>query len=375
MCWLAMMVMLLGAEEATSYQPTYNDEGWREAMPGYSFSFPRDHASHPDCRIEWWYYTGNLVSENGRRFGYQLTFFRTGITLEPKSASRWAVRDLYMTHFAISDGSARRHHVHERLNRAGVGMAGAATKHYRVWNEGWQVSLRGNTHHLVAEAEGDAIDLELTPLKSPALHGRDGISQKGAKAGNASHYYSLTRMETKGTVTVDGVTHRVRGLSWMDHEFGTSFLEKEQIGWDWLSIQLDNDWELMLYQFRRSDGSSDPRTSGTLVDPEGEATPLGAGDFTMSPGETWTSSASGARYPVSWKLSIPEQKAQLEVRAIFPQQEMRTPLSTDVTYWEGAIDVSGTFGGASAGGSGYLEMTGYSGRPLGDSFSSDGRVQ
>ena len=153
------------------------DGAWRQAAPGYVVEFPRDHASHPEYRIEWWYYTGNLDAVDGRRFGYQLTFFRVGIDPQPTNPSRWAVRDLYMAHLAITDIRSGRHLVGERLNRAGVGWAGARSDTLSVWNEGWRVDLDGTTHVLDAKSDGRGfgVELRLDAARAPALHGAAGV--------------------------------------------------------------------------------------------------------------------------------------------------------------------------------------------------------
>ena len=339
---------------------------WKEAAVGYSFSFPRDHASHPDYKIEWWYYTGNVAAADGRRFGYQVTFFRVGIDAAPANPSRWAIRDLFMTHLAVSDLRGRRYRYAEKLTRGGPGLAGAATDQYRVWNEDWTAALDDRGRHVLRALDPQAgIDLVLDPGKPPAINGVGGISQKGAQAGNASHYYSLTRMPTRGTVTVDGERVEVTGHSWMDHEFGTSFLEPEQRGWDWLSIQLSDGRDLMLYQLRRSDGtrggSRDPRSSGTVVAADGRTTHLANADFTLTPGRRTFRSANGAVYPVEWTLAIPSQQIALQVTTPLDNQELDLGRSTGVAYWEGAIDVTGRSGGQPVSGRGYLEMTGYKG--------------
>jgi predicted secreted hydrolase len=340
---------------------------WKPADPAYRLSLPRDHASHPEHRLEWWYYTGNLATRGGRRVGYQLTFFRVGIDPAPVNPSRWAVGDLYMAHFAVTDVEAGRHRSADRLNRAGIAWAGAATGSYRVWNEDWIATLDGQGRHVLrARAAGVKIDLRLEPGKPFVAHGASGYSRKGAEPGNASHYYSLTRMPTRGTVAIDGVELDVAGTSWMDHEFGTSFLETGQLGWDWFSVQLDDGTDLMLFQMRRADGRRDPHSSGTIVDAAGRAQALRAEDFTLVAGEPWRSPKSGARYPISWSIAIPGGGLEMDVRAALPDQELRTERSTGVTYWEGAIDVRGRYRGRVVTGLGYLEMTGYVGRAMSD---------
>ena len=352
---------------------------WSEAAPGYGFSFPRDHAAHPNNRIEWWYYTGNLATKSGRRFGYQLTFFRVGVVREPANASRWALRDLYMAHFAISDIEQQSFRSFERINRAGIGWAGAEAvdrnppgeglrglqSTVRVWNEDWDARIEGGRHTLRASEEGVSLDLTLTPSKTEVVHGEKGVSQRGALAGNASHYYSLTRLESSGKIAVDGETLEVAGLSWMDHEFGTSFLDDQQVGWDWFSIQLEDGRDLMLFRIRGRDGSIDPRSSGTLIEADGRSIHLNHEEFSLAPGQMWRSSKSGAGYPTAWEIGLKRYGLRLKVAAAFEDQELRTPESTGVSYWEGSVAIEGESGDAKIRGRGYLEMTGYAGENMG----------
>jgi predicted secreted hydrolase len=361
----AVLVLLLGTPQVPSPKPQAPSP-WKQAEAGYKFAFPRDHASHPDKKIEWWYYTGNVKAADGRRFGYQVTFFRVGIDHTPANPSQWAIRDLYMTHLAVSDVKGQRYRFAEKLSRGGPGLAGARTDRYYVWNDDWVASLEGGQHKLVAASPQASIDLVLDEGKPPVIHGVNGISQKGAQPGNASHYYSLTRMPTKGTIAFDGERVAVTGESWMDHESGTSFLEPEQRGWDWLSIQMSDHRELMLYQLRRSDGSRDPRSSGTLVDPNGRSVHLANKDFTLTPGRSTFKSKNGAVYPTEWTLSIPSQRIELRITTPLNDQELSLVESTGVAYWEGMIDITGQSGNQTVRGSGYLEMTGY--------FGSLGRV-
>ncbi len=336
---------------------------WKEASPDRPVVLPADHASHPDYKLEWWYYTGNLDAAGGQRFGYQLTFFRIGVDPAPVNPSRWAVRDLYMTHLALTDVSGRTYRFTERMNRAGPGWAGASPTKYRVWNEDWSASrnTRG-VHHLAARSDAFGLDLSLDENRPAVLHGDHGYSRKGAAPANASHYYSLTRMPTTGTITVAGRPFAVTGQSWMDHEFGTSFLEPDQVGWDWFSIQLEDGRDLMLFQLRRKDGSIDPRSSGTLVERDGTAVPITlANGFRLDPGRTWTSPASGAHYPLAWTVRLPSAGLEFLVTAAVDDQELRAAQGSGVTYWEGVIDVRGR----GVKGRGYLEMTGYAGAPMG----------
>jgi predicted secreted hydrolase len=332
-------------------------------------TLPADHVSHPDYKIEWWYYTGNLDTREGRRFGYQVTFFRVGVNRTPPNASRWAVRDLHMAHFAVSDLASRRFHVFDRLQREGAGWAGAATDRYAVWNGTWSVRENPDgSHHLQARdrternerepAQEISLDLTLTNTSRWMTHGRDGFSRKGADVGNASSYYSLPRLVTRGAVTVDNHRYEVTGSSWLDHEFGSSLLEADQVGWDWFGLQFEDGRELMLYQMRRRDGSRDPFSSGTLINRDGTIVRLTRDDYQLEPLESWRSEVSGTSYPIRWRVTIPKLRLAFEVRAAMPNQELHTPRSTNVTYWEGAVDVTGGVRGR-----GYGELTGYSNRP------------
>lgn len=340
---------------------------WREARAGYQFSFPRDHAAHPDFKIEWWYYTGNLSTKEGRRFGFQVTFFRVGIDHTPANPSKWAIRDLYMTHLAVSDAQGQRYRYAEKLSRGGPGLAGAKTDTYYTWNDDWSAGIREQgpgarpQHVLRAHSSQAGIELMLDEGKAPAINGINGINQKGAREGNASHYYSLTRMPARGTIAVDGERFEVSGLGWMDHEFSTSFLEPEQRGWDWFSLQLSDNRELMLYRMRRADGSHDPASSGTLIDANGKTTHLSNNDFTLTPGRATFTSKNGATYPIEWTVSVPAHRIELNVTTPLKDQELSLVPSTGIAYWEGMIEVSGQSGGQAVRGAGYLEMTGYHG--------------
>ena len=352
---MVVSLCLLGAGAPDARQ------AFRQALPGYRFVFPRDHASHPEFKTEWWYYSGHLRTDNGDEFGYQLTFFRVGVepSLRQDSRSRWAVRDLYLAHFAISDLRQRRFLYWERRSRGALGSAGASSANLKVWNGDWAASANETAHHLTATVEGYAIDLTLSPTKRPAIHGRDGVSQKAEGAGRASHYYSLSRMATTGTVIVAGRAQKVTGSSWMDHEFGSNQLTASQVGWDWFALQLENGTELMLYQLRLKGGTPDPHSSGSLIGPDGRVEHLPLKAFSLEPQEFWGSPKSGGGYPIRWRVRVPDRRIDLTVAAAFPDQELDTSKSTQVTYWEGSVTVVGSAEGQPLSGFGYLEMTGY----------------
>jgi predicted secreted hydrolase len=332
---------------------------YQRALDRREFLFPNDHSAHPDYRTEWWYYTGHLETESGKRYGYQVTFFRIGLRDYQETGAATLFTDLYMAHFVLSDKDAETFIFRERVNRGYEGKAGANVGHYRVWNEDWRVVLEGKTHVITVKDGKHSLQLRLTPTKPPVLHGDNGLSRKGQGAGRASYYYSLTRIKTEGVVQINRRAEKVQGLSWMDHEFGSDQLGKDQIGWDWFSLQLNNETELMLYLMRRRDGTVDPVSSGTLVYKDGTTRKLSLDAYNIRVLEQWTSPQSRATYPMGWKVRIPTEKLELEVLPFFAQQEINARKSTRVTYWEGSVRIRGTMGDGEVRGLGYVELTGY----------------
>jgi predicted secreted hydrolase len=354
---LACLAAILLA--ALQIAPSSSDQ-YRLALPGYRYEFPHDHFNHPDFQTEWWYYTGNVRSADGHRFGFELTFFRQGVARSTWNALPWDVRDLYLAHLALSDLDGGRFYQKERTNRAGPGIAGASETEARVWNGNWQIQWRGDDQELQAVDERFALHFTLHSAKPPVTHGQNGVSQKAEGPGRASHYISLTRLITAGQIDLNGVRSDITGTTWMDHEFFTSQLANDQIGWDWLSLQLDDDTELMLFHIRRHDGSIDPHSSGTFIKPDGHTLHLSTKDFTLEPaGSTWASPATGAVYPLHWKISVPAQKIDLNATTSLPTQEVAGKGRVIPTYWEGAIRLSGQKESKKISGVGYLEMTGY----------------
>ena len=337
---------------------------YEAAVPGYRYEFPRDHFNHPNYKTEWWYYTGNLKSPDGHKFGFELTFFRQGVSRDPEKKGDWDIQDLYLAHLALSDLSGDRFYHVERLNRAGPGVAGASLQLARVWNGNWQVQWGSGEQRLQALSDNFNLHLVMKSHKPPVIHGRNGVSQKSAGLGNASHYISFTRLLTSGSIELNGKTYAVEGTSWMDHEFSSNSLSQDEVGWDWLSLQLADDTELMLYRLRHKDGSVDPFSSGTYVDANGKSTFLALSDFSMTPlGETYASPNTGAVYPIAWRVVVPSLGLDLQVKTSLATQELAIAGNASLSYWEGAITIGGTRGGAPATGVGYLEMTGYA-RPV-----------
>jgi predicted secreted hydrolase len=322
---------------------------YREALPGYHYQFPRDHFEHQDFRTEWWYYTGNVKDTQGKRFGFELVFFRQGARPGTSNPSRWSIENLYLAHAAVTDADGKRFSFDERLNREGPGIAGASAAEGRVWNGNWQVKWAGEKQTLDAVGPDFRFHLDLSPMKPLVIHGQEGISRKAEGRGRASHYVSFPRLQAKGSITSAGAQHDVSGTAWMDHEWFSQPLSADQSGWDWFSIQLENNTELMLFQLRRKDGSIDPNASGTFIDAEGKGHHLTRSDFTLEPGEKW------GKYPVGWRITVPSLKIDLKAAAVLPNQSIAAK-NAGPKYWEGAVNYTGSHQGV-----GYLEMTGYEG--------------
>jgi predicted secreted hydrolase len=351
-----------------------NAAGFARADHVRPFVFPDDQGPHPEYQTEWWYYTGNLETSSGRHFGYQLTFFRRALTPTlPVRTSDWATNQIYFAHFAVTDVQTNEHFATERFSRGAAGLAGAVGNPHRVWLENWEIkqvplpaaslaaavpaALQPPAYALqmLAADSGHALALTLRPAKPPALHGDHGLSQKTSAAGNASYYTSMTRLDTEGSLALNGQTFDVHGLSWMDQEFGTTFLGPDAAGWDWFSVQLSDQRELMFFQIRQKDGSIEPLSSGTLVERDGSTRHLTREQVSIEVLDRWASPASRAVYPARWKISIPSENIDLSLRPYISDQEMRVSF----TYWEGAVEISGVSGGAQVQGSGYVELTGY----------------
>jgi predicted secreted hydrolase len=344
---------------------------WRQALPGWEYVFPRDHGFHAGFRTEWWYFTGHLQGEDGSRFGYQLTFFRRGIRppgAQPPVRSRFIVEDLKFAHFAVTDLRSKKFHFSQRVSRGAFGEAGfqpavpdGASR--LAWIEDWTLDWTpgggpGGTWRFSAADEGVALALELRSAKPWVFHGENGVSQKAEGAGRASHYYSGTRLECTGTLRDGERESRVRGLSWLDREWGSNQLTREQIGWNWFSMQFDDGTELMLYQMRLRDGGVDPNSSGTFVAADGAAIHLRRADYSLTPRRWWTSPATGGRYPVAWDFEVPALDLRGTASTPLDAQEL---VLNPVAYWEGLIDLRARRDAREITGEGYLEMTGYAG--------------
>ena len=339
--------------------------GFAPAIAPRDWQFPQDFGPHEAYQTEWWYYTGNLETAEGRPFGFQLTFFRQALLPErlvpaESAVSPWRSNQIYSAHLTVSDIAQQRFFPEERFSRGSVGLAGAEAEPYHIWLANWSATeVENGQVRLQAQTSEAAIDLMLTQSSPPILHGDRGLFQKGPEPGAAAYYYSLVQQPTTGTLSLNGQTYEVTGVTWKDHEYATNPLSLGTLGWDWFSVQFDNGAALMLYLLRHADGSLEPTSAGTFVSADGTATSLSWHDWQMQVLDTWKSAKSGATYPAQWQLSIPKLDLRLRGKPLMPNQELNT---STATYWEGAVGFQGELQGEGVQGKGYVELTGYADR-------------
>ncbi|HSA99889.1 MAG TPA: lipocalin-like domain-containing protein [Anaerolineales bacterium] len=352
-------VQIPGAESGTAEVPP----GFRAADGSRPLTFPQDFGAHEDFRTEWWYYTGNLQTPEGRHFGFELTIFRVGLlppTAPLPTDSQWYSHSAYFAHFAISDIAEERFYAFERYSRPGPGLAGAQAEPYHVWLEDWNIAAQATgVYHLQATQAGIRLDLTLTDEMGVVLQGENGYSRKGKSPTNASYYYSQPRLRAEGSVEVNGEQYPVSGLAWQDHEFSSGVLDKDQIGWDWFSLQFEDGRALMLFQLRERAGGTSAFSSGTFIAAEGRPQPVQKDDFEISVLDQWRSPHTKRMYPAAWQIRLAQPDCLLDVRPWMADQEINFPT---VTYWEGAMHFEGTCDGSPVRGNGYVELTGYAGK-------------
>jgi predicted secreted hydrolase len=340
--------------------------GFADALEPRSFAFPRDHGPHPDFGQEWWYVTGNLDATDGERFGFELTFFRVAL-VPPRTAesaelpatsaspaSAWRAREVYVAHFAVTDVARQRFRSEQKLSRAALGLAGAQAEPLHVWLDDWALKGSGASWELHATQPGYSIDLTLEPQSAPVLNGEAGLSRKSDQAADATYYYSMPRLDVRGRLLRDGRSIEVRGLAWLDREWGSGGLGPSEVGWDWFGLQLSDGSALMFYALRDRDGRRDAHSAGTWIAADGSVRALTDADVGIAVNGDWRN-GSGDRYPAGWRIRVPALSLDLNVRPVLADQE----LQTTPRYWEGAVDVSGERAGKRLGGRGYVELVGY----------------
>lgn len=306
--------------------------------------FPDDEAPHEDM-TEWWYFTGHLFDPDGNRYGFEFVIFQV---------IRGVFPPFYASHFAVTDNATGAFQYAER-----VGFDGRRETDgdFHLALDGWEAQGAGGEYVLRATMEGYAIDLRLTSKDEPVVH-NNGIGYMDVGTAGGSYYYSRTDIDVEGTLTVGGQGLEVSGHAWMDRQWG-NFILVDGGSWDWFSLRLDDGSDLMLFELRGVEDIGDPPDFGTLVRPDGEIVHLPEGSYTIEPLDHWTSVRSGATYPVAWRVTIPDEELELDVRAVMPDQELDTTASTGTIYWEGEVEIAGTSGGELVTGLGYVELTGY----------------
>ncbi|MEO6333751.1 MAG: lipocalin family protein [Pyrinomonadaceae bacterium] len=337
-------------------------ESLRNGTEHDEVELPRDLAAHRDAQTEWWYYTGHAETSSGREFGFELVFFKRRTDLDSFSVIplRLFGNPFYFAHFAITDIDNRQFRYSHRKSANGIldFPASMSEEHYYLRLGDWSVREAGAAHVLRATIDDDVVfEATLSPQKPVVLNGRNGVSFKDA--GEASRYFSYTRLALEGDLTTGGETEHFRGSAWMDREFGTWKPTENQKGWDWFSVQLDNDTELMCYQLRSGAGEPSRFSSGTLVEPDGTHTALAYDAFSIDVLETWKSPNSGAEYPSRWRLKVPLRNLELEITPVLKDQELDTKGTTMIVYWEGSCRVSGRVGDGEVSGRAYVELVGY----------------
>jgi len=328
---------------------------YRSARGEKKWKFPEDHGAHPDFRTEWWYFTGHLKGENSV-YGFELTFFRFANNNRFAKESEWSARQYYLTHFTVTDEAKGKFYKYETLNRGTLGIAGSATDSLNVWSALYSARLDKNGNFIIS-ASNPEINLRLTLIQTTdvVLNGNDGLSRKGPNNGEASYYYSVPRLEGKGSLEINKKNITIKKASvWMDREFFT-IQESRNQGWDWFAIQLDNGSNLMLYRLRDNNGNKTRFSSGTYINKIGQKKILNPSDFRLIPLSYWKSRSTGIRYPVEWRIVVSDLNLDLKAKAVLNNQELVLEKLIKINYWEGRATVNGSDKGRA-----YIELVGYS---------------
>ncbi|HEX8649365.1 MAG TPA: lipocalin family protein [Pyrinomonadaceae bacterium] len=336
----------------------------RDGTEHAGVELPRDLYAHKEAQTEWWYYTGHMHTLSGRRFGFELVFFKRRTDLDRFGVVplRLIGNPLYLAHFAITDEARGRFRYEHRKSAGGVFdlPAQASARHYYLKLGNWTVREAHGAHILRATLGDDLIfEASLKSLKPAALNGHEGVGVSFKDEGEASRYFSFTRMEAEGQITWHGTTEQFTGAAWMDREFGTWRTTENQKGWDWFSVQLSTGAEVMVYHLRNTEGQPSPFSSGTYVDGAGNWTHLKRDDFTLETVGHWQSPQTGATYPSGWRLRVPRFGIDVSIKPVLEDQELDTRGTTMIVYWEGACTVQGRHGNEETQGRSYVELVGY----------------
>lgn len=333
------------------------DQGFTHADAPWQYSFPDDHGAHPAYRLESWYFLGTLTTKQGRNFGFQLTFFRLGLTPEPvQRASAWATHQIYRGHFALTDVAQSRFLAFERFSRAALGLSGAKASPVRIWLEDWFVEgVNGGDENAIfylrAGADDLRIDLDLRSAKPMVLGDGDNLPLPGG----AFHAYLIPRLRAQGTLHLDDDTFQVEGLAWLDRAWGSLPLPQGQVALNRFVLQLDDGREILCFQLHRRDGGGRPINMGLVVRRDGSVLRLDRQDMAMDVLDDWVSPRERTRYPARWRLRIPAEAIELDITPYIADQEM----NLSIRYWSGAVRITGKAGGRPVSGNGYVELTGY----------------
>lgn len=344
--WLALSG---GAAWAQGFAGLGSDASqFAKVVPGRQISYPADFGPHPDYRIEWWYVTANLTTENGQEMGVQWTLFRQARRPGP-SPDGWSSHEFWMGHAAVTTLAG--HHFAEKIGRGGTGQAGATASPFEAWIDDWRFAKRDErpapegAYSLKAAGDNFSYDLIMSTSQAPVLHGDRGYSQK-SDTDFASYYFSIPSFTVTGSVSVGGKDHTVVGNAWLDREWSSQPLTDSQLGWDWFSLHLDSGEKLMLFQTR--DKEKPPFLSGTWINKAGEPASIDRAEIILTPLETV--GVAGRQIPVRWAIDIPSRSLKIKTSALWPQSWM----GTSIAYWEGPVSATGSHTAK-----GYLEMTGY----------------
>ena len=315
--------------------------------------FPADLGSHPDFRTEWWYVTGWLSTQQGDPLGFQVTFFRSKTDTDPANPSAFAPHQLLIAHCALSDPKRGRLWQDQRIRRAGLGLAEAATGDTNVWIERWSLKHERQLYAAKIDAEDFALDLKFSETQALLINGDAGVSRKGPDSEAASYYYSLPHLRVTGNIARKGAKTLVSGEAWFDHEWSSAYLDAEASGWDWIGINMEDGSALMAFRIRGLQGEQ-RWAGGTYRSGDGRVQILQPADLEFRAQRHWLSPRTGIAYPVEWSVRLGSR--QIELKPLLDDQENDTRLSTGAIYWEGAV--LGFAEGRQIG-RGYLELTGY----------------